>query len=518
MNLLMMSFCIMCIMYIVLNGLLKEGYLERQPMIIYKVNVPNQQLNIYDSVGNIQIEQIIQEIPEIRQATKNDETSLLIKDASYISKSDVVLTSIPENKIMIFVSKDISITPLTSWIGKLLTRKDKCIINIFDDRHTDYVLLILQCCNIPTSVLANLEFNKHSVDNSDTNSFDDITFINDTPTNINAYYKLSKHKFNILSYEDCNVHKMYAINPLLYFKHFDMSVLLPSFRDRFPIRRVLCIDIFITVVNERLSRDRNAKSVLYKILQYNNNDEAHKNNYYTMFFNYSPVTLQYLQRYNTHVVKRVDLPILEQYSDSDGKNTNTSNGYIEYKPRHNVNGYLKGDMFMLYHDNIEGIPVIGTTFILEKQERKAENGIYRGKPDNKMTKEVEPMVTRAARCVDVNAKDIDEKSQQTCEKSKDPFGRPKAFHTYWDTPCYMNEECPFYQANKLYKNYRGGCNNGYCEMPIGIKRVAFTKYDQTSQPICHNCPMRNIYCCDIQNKKDYAFELDNDERLAQGIE
>ena len=39
----------------------------------------------------------------------------------------------------------------------------------------------------------------------------------------------------------------------------------------------------------------------------------------------------------------------------------------------------------------------------------------------------------------------------------------------WDKPCNNNNECPFYKKNKNYINNRGGCVNGYCEMPKNIK-------------------------------------------------
>jgi hypothetical protein len=107
----------------------------------------------------------------------------------------------------------------------------------------------------------------------------------------------------------------------------------------------------------------------------------------------------------------------------------------------------------------------------------------------------------------------------------------------WDTPCQYNYECPFFQKNKNYPNVFGGCNNGYCEMPKGITRQTFKRYDQKkNSPICNNCDiwtgegqqdMDN--CCDPNrptekdgtNKKDliamkspdYLFEGDDAARI-----
>jgi hypothetical protein len=82
----------------------------------------------------------------------------------------------------------------------------------------------------------------------------------------------------------------------------------------------------------------------------------------------------------------------------------------------------------------------------------------------------------------------------------------------WDKPCTKNEECPFYQANKSYKNYRGGCHDGYCEMPLGVERIAYKNYDPNrSKPWCYGCSSHPTTCCDITH--DYAFPIDSYERI-----
>ena len=100
----------------------------------------------------------------------------------------------------------------------------------------------------------------------------------------------------------------------------------------------------------------------------------------------------------------------------------------------------------------------------------------------------------------------------------------------WDTPCKYNEECPFYKQNINYPNNRGGCKNGYCEMPAGIERLGYKEYSENkaSQAICYNCEKDSVCkgfdcnkCCDQQNDKslypnlkspDYAFHQDYFER------
>lgn len=92
----------------------------------------------------------------------------------------------------------------------------------------------------------------------------------------------------------------------------------------------------------------------------------------------------------------------------------------------------------------------------------------------------------------------------------------------WDTPCKTNDECPFYQKNKNYPNNFGGCNKGYCQMPIGLKRVGYKYYEDLNNAICHNCKANSKYkykCCLDQlnnpnnypklKSPDYAFTNDN---------
>lgn len=94
---------------------------------------------------------------------------------------------------------------------------------------------------------------------------------------------------------------------------------------------------------------------------------------------------------------------------------------------------------------------------------------------------------------------------------------------YWDNPCKKNTDCPFYKANKNYDNNRGGCIDGFCEMPLNLKRVGYKSYDKTDKPFCNNCDLDNCLgtdcytCCDLQSNKnkypnlktpDYSFEND----------
>ena len=84
----------------------------------------------------------------------------------------------------------------------------------------------------------------------------------------------------------------------------------------------------------------------------------------------------------------------------------------------------------------------------------------------------------------------------------------------WDGPCQKNEECPFYKANKNYNNDFGGCKAGYCEMPLGVNRVGFTKYAK-DEPYCYNCPVGSDgKCC---NNQYLDIQKDNSEILSPDL-
>lgn len=111
-------------------------------------------------------------------------------------------------------------------------------------------------------------------------------------------------------------------------------------------------------------------------------------------------------------------------------------------------------------------------------------------------------------------------------------------HTYkcsgkWDIPCKSNNECPFFNANKNYENNRGGCNNGFCEMPTNVNVIGHHYYDK-NQPICYNCQkigknknckgIKCNQCCEEQKNRhlyphlktpDFAFKDDYVPRTNQ---
>jgi TRAP-type uncharacterized transport system substrate-binding protein len=114
-------------------------------------------------------------------------------------------------------------------------------------------------------------------------------------------------------------------------------------------------------------------------------------------------------------------------------------------------------------------------------------------------------------------------SKISCENNMYIDGVPKVAGI-WDKQCRRDDECPFYKKNMNYPNTRGGCKNGFCEMPVNVKRVGFTNYlnkdnylkyssnGTYQEPYCYNCDDGTNTCCEKQAKPDYAFKDDLMER------
>ena len=107
-----------------------------------------------------------------------------------------------------------------------------------------------------------------------------------------------------------------------------------------------------------------------------------------------------------------------------------------------------------------------------------------------------------------------------CESSYDMKYQPKP-RGVWDKPCVQDTECPFYRKNATYNNEFGGCIQGKCEMPVGIRRLGYRYYDIDSVPKCHGCKKsKPSECCSSQPEPNYMFERDtyvrkvkDDERM-----
>lgn len=77
----------------------------------------------------------------------------------------------------------------------------------------------------------------------------------------------------------------------------------------------------------------------------------------------------------------------------------------------------------------------------------------------------------------------------------------------WDAPCTSDDQCPYFQKNLHYPNYRGGClESGWCEMPLGVFQSSYRTAVGTA--VCHD----SQEAC-----TDTAFPLDEFERRVFGF-
>ena len=125
-----------------------------------------------------------------------------------------------------------------------------------------------------------------------------------------------------------------------------------------------------------------------------------------------------------------------------------------------------------------------------------------------------------------------------CDSYYTKEGNPKDYYSIWDKKCATNEECPYYKKNTRYENSRGGCINGNCEFPVGVKKIGYTKYNDEdyNRALCYNCQdTTDLSCCanikefqdkngnsngngnDVGINNDYVFENDTEDRKKNNL-
>lgn len=342
-------------------------------------------------------------------------------------------------------------------------------------------------------------------------------------------------KLEVWDYADTlDIHKLKVIIPFIKHKNIDFSLVFPQLKGKLDIvSSVIAFDNII-LVSPNDAANSNVATEAKKLVHYFNKPETI--NFYERYFPTSPISLEFAKEKNSFFLKRDDLQVLEQYSEPNQSKTFT------FEINENVNGFYdaQSQLFYVYTNSITGIPLKeGSVFSFKQQMREDQNGVYSVSsvsPKQSILKRVgdlsNPNQTPSQSIIKqpgylcYNRPDITSKA--ACDSKYDFEGNLKKQQTYWDKPCEKHTDCPFYQANKNYNNYRGGCIDGRCEMPIGIKAASYRLYDKdASKPFCHNCNSSfsltaSALCCQDQQENpkkypslkgpDYAFELDEFER------
>jgi hypothetical protein len=361
-----------------------------------------------------------------------------------------------------------------------------------------------------------------------TNNRIDILFIYETLESPVITKRLDPNmKMEVWDYADSvDIHTIKVQIPFIRKKNIDFSLYFPQLKGKLDnVSSVFIIDI-IVAIDEMKTKVKNIKSELELIIKHYNKPELI--NLYSQFFEISYLSDNFAKDRNQFYMNRSNMQILEQFESND----------FTFEIKINVHGFYDSVNKKLYinSDIVDGIPLKeGSLFSLSGQIRNEQNGIYKvlfvGNKQSILLKKDDQTPNEVVNDVGYfcyNRKDITTKS--ACESLFDELGNKKKARTYWDKPCELHTDCPFYQANTNYRNYRGGCIDGRCEFPIGVKPVSYRYFDADSKAVCHNCntntkssdSQNSPYCCEKQKNKalypnlltpDYAFELDNFERL-----
>lgn len=378
-------------------------------------------------------------------------------------------------------------------------------IGIFDN--TSALLLKYICMSLGVDATRLMVKKVNSFLNNDVYATFACAAFEDPGLKIDPYTKI-----DFLNYEGMDIHKLKFLLPYARVVDYDLAVPFPNFKDKFSIKSCLQLDTIIA------GKDDLKNLNLSRLLVANGNHDTI--NYYTQYITFFDQTMNYLKRMNEHVQNRDSLPILEQFIDPIDIVVDDLNidGYYNANTR---TFELSSDVAM-----IKDLPlVVGSKVVLKSQDREEENGTYKVVVGKRMQKaqaipkpQENPTYDNRYECYDQPLI----KNRGLCISNYDATGKSPKPVMIWDRRCERNEECPFYQANKNYKNYFGGCIDGYCQVPVGVTPLGYRQYDTGNQPFCHGCKDPSTpFCCEHQRDKskyphlsspDYAFPLDEHAR------
>lgn len=336
-------------------------------------------------------------------------------------------------------------------------------------------------------------------------------------------------KMEVADYAELiDVHKLKLYVPHAKKKNIDFSLVFQQLRGKFaPVRSILAFDVLVVVPRRGMSD--NIDKELNAIIEIEGRHDII--NYYEQYFTMHPMALAYAKRRNAFSASRDNLHVLEQFVSQV-----TTDDDASYEVDQNVFGFHDSTArtFTILSNMIHNLPIkVGNTVVLKGQLRPEENSKYIVQiSTSKQSVLVKQPDANSSLSTSKNKTQFEPgylcynhpeiTSKGLCESRFDEQGQPKTERTYWDKPCEKNTDCPFYQSNKNYPNYRGGCIDGRCEMPVGLKAVAYRLYDEISKPLCYNCHDKSTFkCCEEQTKAtlypdvkgpDYVFELDQFER------
>ena len=325
----------------------------------------------------------------------------------------------------------------------------------------------------------------------------------------------------ILGYDDLDMDKLRVRLPFASVRALDLKLAFPS--------AVVGLDQIAKVVSvDRLlwEADRpDAGEAVHHgrslTVQHFDDGAFAVNNFYTRYFRLAEATLAHMRRRNAGLVSMLasdgyDVqPLLEGFGHDDDSVVVQAD-----RPIKMFVDRIDGTTLLEPGCALQGVRLRpGDQVKARHQYRKAENGTWLVERRCKLKRVPELAELAKPNITQVRDKEKTMRclsqpwvlTQKECEATTF-MGRPKA-KGLWDFPCTADAECPYFQANRRYRNYRGGCRSGFCEMPVGIKNVGH--HYTAGAPQCHGCETTTTAaemaaCC--AKTRDYAFPLDQIER------
>jgi len=248
-------------------------------------------------------------------------------------------------------------------------------------------------------------------------------------------------------------------------------------------------------------------------------DLKNTNKIFDYLFTYMVLNSEYMnyicnQKYYINGLKDVDINRIKAYYPFIKENYNTVKYYYNKskEPNENMNNKTNNEIYLSSDNSL--LPIMTYNII-----SSVENFITRlDMPEDYLeaVKEKYDVSDKGGHYGCYGNNNIVNKFE--CDSYYNIDGTPKKYYSLWDKKCSTDIECPYYKSNNNYPNNRGGCiNNGFCEFPVGVKRLGFNKYIDTglNKPLCYNC--ENDENAGNNKQVDYVFEDDFNERKKNNL-
>lgn len=498
-------------------------------ILTYDSTLNNPHVKQIANIKNIILEDATASLNTLRVGAMTLRDAFEFSSSNTQQKNFVILTTIGVDKVGFFVRQlefstktivdDQVIIGYTDELQRLF------IDNVYKSFKETPPKYMLKKVSIPTNRTVSKDvFEIHGID---------LLFIFETLSS-ERYVKLidRRMKMEVIDYADLiDYQKLKLHLPHAKKRNIDFSLTFTQLQGKFaPVRSVLTFDILLLVPKTGISN--NIDKELNAIIQLNNQHSTI--NYYGQYFALHPLSLVFSKKHDLFALSRDSSQILEQFANQI-KTKDAS-----YEVNQNVYGFFDSmvDTLTVTTNIVHTLPLkVGTRMKLMGQLRDEENGLYEVKISNIKQSVLKKVYTDTDSQSQLLNKQFEAgylcydhpeiTSKGLCDSTFDEMGQTKRKPTYWDKPCKQNTDCPFYQSNKNYLNYRGGCIDGRCEMPVGVKSLAYRLYDTATIPLCYNCKNPKTFdCCQEQKDKknypalkgpDYVFELDQFERSHKSL-